>query len=332
MIGRFSKRVLLTGAGWSRNWGGQLAKEIWSSLIGHPHIRTNDRVRNLLLNEQAFEVVLGKARVAPFTKGDREDIENAILETFIAMDREIARHDHDPWININGVRKWLFRFFGQRDAGNEAGYLFTLNQDLFFERNLYSESSFGAPGGALPGMAPRSGQRWFGPNVSGYDSTFTMQPLDDPKIHGRLESQMNVIKLHGSFNWRSADGTNVMVIGNDKTRTIASMPLLNWYADIFREVLNAGDVRLMIVGYGFADEHINATVVEAIEQHGLTVFIWNTAPDLKGLVLSSPYGARIWNGLISTATRSFIEVFPSNQAETEEYRRICSTFFIRAIR
>jgi len=59
----------------------------------------------------------------------------------------------------------------------------------------------------------------------------------------------------------------------------------------------------------------------------LSVFIWNTRPDVKRLVLSSPHGARIWKGLISTATRPLIEVFPSNQAETEEYRRIRATFF-----
>lgn len=138
---------------------------------------------------------------------------------------------------------------------------------------------------------------------------------------------MNVIKLHGSFNWRWPDGANVMVVGTEKTAKIASMPLLSWYADIFRAVVSAGDVRLMIAGYGFADEHINAVIAEAVEYNGLSLFVWNTVPDVKGLVLSSPHGARIWKGLISTATRPLIEVFPSNQAETEEYRHIRSTFF-----
>jgi len=327
MIGRFSKRVLLTGAGWSRNWGAQLASEIWSSLIGHARIRSNARVRDLLLAEQAFEIALGKTHVTPFAAGDREDIENAVLDIFVAMDREIARPDHDPWINIYKVQQLLFRFFGQRNAGNSVGYLFTLNQDLFFERHLYNEHVASAPRGALPGLVTRPGQRWFGTNIGAYDPTFTMAPLADPKTQGQLQNQMNVIKLHGSFNWRSDDGANMMVVGTDKTAAIASMPLLSWYADIFRAVLGAGDVRLMIVGYGFADEHINAVIADAVEQHGLSVFIWSTASDLKGLVSSSPHGARIWNGLISTATRPLIEVFPSNQAETEEYRRICSTFF-----
>jgi len=327
MIGKFSKRVLLTGAGWSRNWGGQLASEVWSSLVGHQRIRANARLRDLLLEESAFEVALGKTHAAPFTSVDRAEIEQAVLDTFVAMDREIARSDHDPWINIYKVQELLFRFFGQRNEGNNSGYLFTLNQDLFFERHLYNEHVAGAHGGVLPGLVPTPGQRWFGTNIGSYDPTFTMQPAIDPKTQGRLTNQMNVIKLHGSFNWRSPDGSNVLVVGTEKTARITSMPLLNWYADIFRAVISAGDVRLMLVGYGFADEHINAVIADAVEHNGLSLFIWNTTSDVKSLVLSSPHGARIWKGLISTATRPLIDVFPSNQAETEEYRRICSTFF-----
>ncbi|MHB1712528.1 MAG: AlbA family DNA-binding domain-containing protein, partial [Acidimicrobiales bacterium] len=150
MIGKLSKRVLLTGAGWSRNWGGQLANEVWSSLVGHPRIRANAGLRDLLLDETAFEVALGKTHVAPFTAADRAEIEQAILDTFVAMDREIARRDPDRWINIYKVQELLFRFFGPRNEGNSSGYLFTLNQDLFFERHLCNEHVAGAPGEIRP--------------------------------------------------------------------------------------------------------------------------------------------------------------------------------------
>lgn len=200
MIGKFSKRVLLTGAGWSRNWGGQLANEVWSSLVGHPRIPANaglrdlllDDLRDLLLDETAFEVALGKTHVAPFTAADRAEIEQAVVDTFVAMDREIARPDHDPWINIYKVQELLFSFFGQRNEGNSSGYLFTLNQELFFERHFYNEHVAGAPGGVLPGLVPSLGQRWFGTNIGAYDPTFTMQPAVDPRGQGRLANQMNV--------------------------------------------------------------------------------------------------------------------------------------------
>jgi hypothetical protein len=327
MLGTFSKRVLLTGAGWSKNWGGQLASEVWSSLIGHPHIRANARLRELLLEETAFEVALGKAVAAPFTPSDRSQLEQAVLDTFVGMDREIARVDRVPWINIYKVQQLLFRFFGQVGDGNDTGYLFTLNQDLFFERHLYNDFVYGAPRGVLPGLQAMAAQRWFDTTIGAYDASFTMQPIMDPRGQGRLQGQMNVIKLHGSFNWRTPGGSNVMVVGTEKSAQIEAQPLLSWYAELFRNVLSSGDARLMIVGYGFGDAHINAVIADAIENYGLSVFIWSTASNLKALVESQPHGPRIWRGLISTATSPLIEVFPSDQAETGEYRRIAATFF-----
>jgi hypothetical protein len=47
--------------------------------------------------------------------------------------------------------------------------------------------------------------------------------MADPASQGRLAGQVNIVKLQGSFNWRSADGRNLLVVGTDKT---ATMPLL----------------------------------------------------------------------------------------------------------
>jgi len=118
-----------------------------------------------------------------------------------------------------------------------------------------------------------------------------------------------------------------MVVGAQKAGQIAASPLLKWYFDIFESVLSVGDVRLLIIGYGFRDEHVNATIADAIEHYGLKVFIWDTGPNLRDRVLAAPHGASLWKGLLSMATRPLVEVFPSNQAETEEYRRIRQTCF-----
>lgn len=182
-IGKFSKRVLLTGAGWSRNWGAPLANEVWQALIGHRIVGANTRLQELLRDETAFEVALGRVSVAPFTMADRQQLEEAVLDTFVSMDREIGRGDHDPWINIYKVQELLFRFRGQRNDGNEAGYLFTLNQDLFFERYLFNEHVAGAPPGALPGLVAVPGQSWFRSNVGLYSPSFVTQPVADPPGH-----------------------------------------------------------------------------------------------------------------------------------------------------
>lgn len=143
-IGRFSGRTILTGAGWTRNWGGRLAAEIWEDLIGHPAVQNAAAVRGLLLRERSFEAALAEVQGEGFTAADRQAFEKALLDAFIAMDREIARPNHHPWINIYKVQDLLFRFWGQRGGGVNAGYMFTLNQDLWPERQLYNEHVSGA--------------------------------------------------------------------------------------------------------------------------------------------------------------------------------------------
>ncbi|MEO8595372.1 MAG: SIR2 family protein [Candidatus Solibacter sp.] len=326
-IGNFSKRTILTGAGWTRNWGGRLGEELWQDLLGHRAVQNNDRLRELLLDERSFEAALGKVQGEPFTSDDRQAFKDALLEAFLSMDREIARPDHHPWINIYKVQDLLFRFWGLRGQSIDTGYMFTLNQDLWPERNLYNEHVSGAAGASLPGLLPQPSQRLFTTDLGRYSDRFLMQPVADPAAHGQLRGRFNVIKLHGSFNWRTADGRNELVVGTEKGGQIAASPLLSWYREIFRCVLSVGGGRLMIVGYGFGDEHVNAVIADAIERFDLKVFIWDTGPNLMDRVRAAPHGTAIWRGLISTATRPLIEVFPSNQAETEEYRRIRDTFF-----
>lgn len=56
----FSKRVLLIGAGFSRNWGGLLANEVAGRLLAHPAIKARPNLRKLLLDEPSFEDALEK--------------------------------------------------------------------------------------------------------------------------------------------------------------------------------------------------------------------------------------------------------------------------------
>ena len=50
-IGRFNGRTILTDAGWTRNW--RLVAELWQDLIGEAAVQNNDRLRGLMLCDQA---------------------------------------------------------------------------------------------------------------------------------------------------------------------------------------------------------------------------------------------------------------------------------------
>jgi hypothetical protein len=284
-------------------------------------------MRELLLEESSFEVALAKVQTEPFTRVDSQEFEQALLDAFVAMDREIARVNRDHGVNIYKVQDLLFGFWGQRGQNVDAGYMFTLNQDLWPERHIYNDLVYGAASPSLPGLQRRPNQPLFTTDIGPYGEAFVMQPVANPAAQAHLRRCFNVIKLHGSFNWRTTGGRNELVIGTDKGDRIAASPLLSWYWEIFKRVLSAGSVRILVVGYGFGDNHVNAAIADAIEHHGLTLFIWDTGANLKDRVLASPHGPSIWKGLLSTATRPMSEVFPSNQAETGEYRRIRDTLF-----
>src|SRR5581483_11724889 len=85
-IGLFSKRTILTGAGWTRNWGGQLANEVWQVLMTNRAIQDRPSVRELLLEEGSFEAALGRLQTEPFNAADRQAFEGALMDAFIDMD------------------------------------------------------------------------------------------------------------------------------------------------------------------------------------------------------------------------------------------------------
>ena len=93
--------------------------------------------------------------------------------------------------------------------------------------------------------------------------------------------KFHYIKLHGSLNWRSCHGQNMTVIGGIK-RAIDREPLLKWYYEIFENVLSGGDKKLMVIGYGFRDEHINDTIINAIKKKGMKLYV--LSPEIRKFV------------------------------------------------
>jgi uncharacterized protein len=330
-IGSFSKRVLLTGAGFSRNWGGYTAAEMWSRILGDADVQENEELRGLLIEDTSFETALAKARTGSVSNDAAQKLEKATLRAFQSLDRQLlsAAISGPDWINIYSVQKFLCRFFWHPlgKSPPDTGYIFTVNQDLWLEHFLISTDTYGAKHPALPGVRLASHNRFFHGRRPGND--------DDPRVNiGAtveeilLKGQFNYIKLHGSFNWRTATGEPVMVIGDHKALQISSSPLLDFYHEAFEQVLQAGDVRLMIIGYGFGDEHINSVIASAVQQCGLRVFIWNTKAEIvERLRSSAPHGIDILPGLIATENRRMIEVFPPDQRDTESYNLILSEFF-----
>jgi hypothetical protein len=91
-------------------------------------------------------------------------------------------------------------------------------------------------------------------------------------------------KLHGSSGWVTDNGQPLLVIGRDKVGTIAYHPILQWTYQQFEDCLRRDPTRLMVIGYGFRDDHINQTIIDA-----------HQAGSLKSMYLVHPAGKQVLN-------------------------------------
>jgi len=255
---------LLTGAGFSRNWGGWLANEAFEYLLGASEI---DRyLRNVLwgakLRGEGFEGALSMVQGAYASSKSAETKERldrftqAVIGMFNAM--QTAFNKLDP--RESGLRSQ--RFLSQFDA------IFTLNQDTLLE-TLYAGDV-------------RWSERWYGsylPYIKFIEEPvqpyifMLREPMTQDLEFTTRENHQPIYKLHGSYNWfAEPKGERLLVMGGNKTASIGTFQVLARYQDEFEVMLSQPDTHLMIVGYGFGDAHINS-IIQAAANKGLKVFI-----------------------------------------------------------
>jgi hypothetical protein len=182
---------------------------------------------------------------------------------FNEMDRGLKSRAFEFQTN---VRYQIGPFLARFDA------IFTLNQDLLLERKYRSGMPLLAPGRwsgfASPGVYPASPSFAYDPD--GESAGLQIPgPTSSFRVHRNTQPYF---KLHGSSNWRDSNGERMLIMGGEKSAAIRGSDLLTWYAKKFEEYLQSANPRLMVIGYSFADPHINQTIVEAIK-HGLRIFI-----------------------------------------------------------
>lgn len=255
---------LLTGAGFSRNWGGWLANEVFEYLLGAPEI--DDYLRTILweakLRGEGFEGALSTVQDAYASNKSNEAQQHldtftrAVIGMFNTMQTAFSRLDYRD----SGLR--LQRFLAQFDA------IFTLNQDTLLE-TLYA--------GPV-----RWSERWHGSYLpymkfveeSTFGSTFMLrEALIQDSEFITSENDQPIYKLHGSYNWfAEPHGERLVVMGGNKTASIGTFQVLARYQDEFRAMLSQPETHLMVIGYSFGDPHINDAIQTAANK-GLKIFI-----------------------------------------------------------
>lgn len=297
--------VLLTGAGFTHNFGGVLASEMWSLIFNQAEIQQSEGLRRRMLEELNYEALYA-AVLEDGAPAERDTMKTATRRSYEQMHQVISSDEIDHRTRAFGVcRSFVSRFAGE---GRERGFVFTLNQDLFIEK-FYSNSDH-----QLDVLGLRS-PAWFNDRLRPTLERDNLVRLpDESKVDAEVARfgakgapRFVYVKLHGSLGWIGSDGGDAVVVGTTKSDIIQHEPLLRWYLSVFTEVLRAEGQRLVVVGYGFKDEHINNIIADAIRDAGLRLIVIsplqpmdfrNLLVPVSGFVGETLHrGLELWEGL-----------------------------------
>jgi len=270
--------ILLIGAGFSRNWNGWLADELRAKLLAR--LADNQELHRIASSCASFEEAFSrvqrefKGTGSAQSKANLDSMQAAVMKTFRAMNESFARR---PTMEFSNER-----YFSIRDFLNRFDAIFSLNQDLLLELH-YGHLELAEPrrwnGCCFPGMQVPAGWGATVGQLARNRRDMIWQPGAELRVE---EGSQPIYKLHGSVNWKEGD-TDLLVLGGEKAGAIAGTRLLRWYSDEFRRYLGAGGTHLMVIGYGFCDDHINRMLHEAYTKSGLRMF------------LVGPTGSRVLN-------------------------------------
>lgn len=321
IIVKSKKLILLTGAGFTCNFGGFTASEVWTRIFNFPAVKTSDKLTARLKGNFDFESIYGQV-MATGEQDEKKVIQEAIAYAYETLDASIVnRKNGSSSLSGMGSFKFIELFKGTRE---EKGLIFTLNQDLFMEReNATLFKPIGSPNGLVESLDNARSLR---------EDGFRQLPssIDEIEKEFAQATPWVYMKLHGSYGWLSADGSRQLVIGKNKKEQIDSEPLLKFSYEVFDKAIQEGGKKMVIAGYSFRDKHINDLLIKGIYHHGLRLFVVDILgpKDFKarlceGLEPAPHEGMQIWEGIDGYFPYTFEKLFPDNQPdESVEFKEL----------
>lgn len=324
--------VLITGAGFTANFGAPLASDIYEKIFNSKEIQGNDILNGIIKNkmnirtanyEKIYQDVIYNAS---YPSEEKKILRNILFK--VLMD-DIDKYCRTPNFNkksSNGksILEHLHLFLIKLSNTNDKSIFFTLNQDMFIERqcnqlssDYLSESSDHVRRKLRerghdtenPICFKRLGVNHYkiGKN-SKYDTrndieinSFTVREAKNEFKKWREGKSLHClyVKLHGSQDFVDEQGNRVLITGTHKTSQISSSGLIEYYNEIFDNTLSYESCRIIIIGYSFNDEHINKSIIKALKNKDTIFYLvdykslkdfledLNSKPGFKGKSMSA---------------------------------------------
>lgn len=202
-------------------------------------------------------------------------LKNEFLKTIPVLDDDKYQNSE----TLFTYQRFFHKIFKPRDESDSKVNIVTTNYDLFNEYALQNNRIVYSTG------FENNLHRNFDVNL------FKRRVVDDTNRYKDVwqptSKEANLLKIHGSINWTSdQDGRLIQkdrIEKNDeeiiiyptmlKHRQTAQAP----YSELFREfanLLQVPNTTLIVMGYGFPDEHINNIISQNLKNQDFTLIVF----------------------------------------------------------
>lgn len=263
------KICLLLGAGFSKNWGAPLIDEFWdhvlNDLIKIDDTKTREKIFQVKMEaennfEQFYQIIMS---------GDNEYLKNIVDESIkrIYIEIEKVLKNQNEILNLTDFFKKFMH------TKNEPRAIFTLNQDLLVDRYMLNHINANTDEISILGLDSNDLAKM----KTSFDGLppYTEILINNHKSYVLEINKINLIKLHGSFNWLDSNNKSLILIGADKIKAKCEnnsvTTIFSTFNKVFKDFI-ADANKILIIGYSFNDEDINQTLLSNRE---LKMFICN---------------------------------------------------------
>lgn len=278
--------LFLTGAGFTANYGSPVASILYEAIFNHVNFQNNFPFKTLFTKEcniekSNYEEIYQKIIDDPDIRTeDKAQISDILLEVFSERVDFYCRY---PEWNKEEL-DYFIHFFQRFINTNAKSIFFTLNQDLFIERQLeglfksYNSSSkrnrvLKRPGVRGDNLLLQGGpyhKEW---HISINDENSTNAKQEFSQWEHDEKEYCFYVKLHGSMDFQDNNGYAILITGENKLESISKYELIKYYHEIFEKILYKNICRIIIVGYGFNDLHINEKLIESLNKNNHELLI-----------------------------------------------------------
>jgi hypothetical protein len=107
-----SEHILLTGAGFTKNFGAPLAIEMWATIFNHKIIQAQPRIKELMMNDFDYESIYTSIIEGSYTEDEKKAIRYVVKFAYDNIDTILREYTPIAPVpaELDNIRQFINRF------------------------------------------------------------------------------------------------------------------------------------------------------------------------------------------------------------------------------